>query len=254
MAATESASQQANSPPTANHEGPSPTENSSDAPVSDDSVTTASKVDNNSTNDDDNGDDGDNQKKADKTSDANDEKSASAGQNLAQPSNEPEAGRTKLQTTVIMGALAMSLFLAALDTTIITTAVPTIVDHFDAPVGYIWIGSAYLLGNAAVVPVWGKVSDIFGRKQTLLVSVAVFLLGSLLCALSNSIGMLIAARAIQGVGGGGAILLPNICISDLFSLKKRGMYFGMLGMVWALASALGPVIGGVFTSRVSWRW
>ncbi|CZT07634.1 hypothetical protein WAI453_005124 [Rhynchosporium graminicola] len=177
-----------------------------------------------------------------------------AGEKPTNHVNLPEAGRTKFQTTVIMGALSMSLFLSALDTTIITTAVPTIVSHFDAPVGYIWVGSAYLLGNAAVVPVWGKISDIFGRKQTLLGAVSVFLLGSLLCAISQSMGMLIAARAIQGIGGGGAIVLPNLCISDLFSMKERGMYFGLLSAVWALASALGPVVGGIFTNRVSWRW
>ena len=162
--------------------------------------------------------------------------------------------RTKLERAVIMAALLMSLFLSALDTTIITTAVPTIVSDFNAPIGYIWAGSAYLLGNASFVPVWGKISDIFGRKQTLLAAVGIFLLGSLLCALSNSIGMFIAARAIQGVGGGGAIVLPNICVSDLFSMKERGMYFGLLSTVWALASALGPVLGGVFTNRVTWRW
>ncbi|CZT52202.1 related to DHA14-like major facilitator efflux transporter [Rhynchosporium secalis] len=177
-----------------------------------------------------------------------------AGEKPTNHVNLPEAGRTKFQTTVIMGALSMSLFLSALDSTIITTAVPTIVSHFDAPVGYIWVGSAYLLGNAAVVPVWGKISDIFGRKQTLLGAVSVFLLGSLLCAISQSMGMLIAARAIQGIGGGGAIVLPNLCISDLFSMKERGMYFGLLSAVWALASALGPVVGGIFTDRVSWRW
>ncbi|CZT02703.1 related to DHA14-like major facilitator efflux transporter [Rhynchosporium agropyri] len=177
-----------------------------------------------------------------------------AGEKPTNHVNLPEAGRTKFQTTVIMGALSMSLFLSALDSTIIATAVPTIVSHFDAPVGYIWVGSAYLLGNAAIVPVWGKISDVFGRKQTLLGAVSVFLLGSLLCAISQSMGMLIAARAIQGIGGGGAIVLPNLCISDLFSMKERGMYFGLLSAVWALASALGPVVGGIFTNRVSWRW
>jgi MFS family permease len=169
----------------------------------------------------------------------------SADNKPADPVNPAEAGRTKFQTTVIMGALSLSLFLSALDNTIITTAVPTIVSHFNAPVGYIWVGSAYLLGNAAFVPIWGKISDIFGRKHTLLVAVSIFLIGSLLCAVSQSIGMLIAA---------GAIVLPNICVSDLFSLQERGMYFGLLSTMWALASALGPVIGGVFTSRVSWRW
>ncbi|KAL5083197.1 hypothetical protein Trisim1_001898 [Trichoderma cf. simile WF8] len=170
------------------------------------------------------------------------------------PADEPEAGRTKVETFLVIFALCLALFLAALDMTIITTAIPTISNHFGSSAGYIWIGSAYLLGNAAFVPTWGKISDIFGRKPTLIVSVAIFWIGSLLCAVSTSMGMLIAARAIQGVGGGGTIVLPNICISDLFSMRKRGMYFGILGMVWALASAIGPILGGVFTSKVSWRW
>ncbi|PNP58699.1 hypothetical protein THARTR1_01715 [Trichoderma harzianum] len=170
------------------------------------------------------------------------------------PADEPEAGRTNVETFLIIFALCLALFLAALDMTIITTAIPTISNHFGSSAGYIWIGSAYLLGNAAFVPTWGKISDIFGRKPTLIVSVTIFWIGSLLCAVSTSMGMLIAARAIQGVGGGGTIVLPNICISDLFSMRKRGMYFGILGMVWALASAIGPILGGVFTSKVSWRW
>ncbi|PTB68211.1 MFS general substrate transporter [Trichoderma citrinoviride] len=170
------------------------------------------------------------------------------------PADEPEASRTKIETVLIIFALCLALFLAALDMTIITTAIPTISNHFGSSAGYVWIGSAYLLGNAAFVPTWGKISDIFGRKPTLIATVTIFWIGSLLCAVSTSMGMLIAARAIQGVGGGGTIVLPNICISDLFSMRKRGMYFGILGMVWALASAIGPILGGVFTSKVSWRW
>ncbi|KAJ2962886.1 hypothetical protein NQ176_g10902 [Zarea fungicola] len=111
-----------------------------------------------------------------------------------------------------------------------------------------------MLGSAALVPTWGKLSDIFGRKPILMTAVVVFWVGSLLCALSRSMGMLIAARAIQGIGGGGTIVLPNICVADLFSARKRGVYFGFLGMIWAIASAIGPIIGGAFTSRVSWRW
>jgi EmrB/QacA subfamily drug resistance transporter len=168
--------------------------------------------------------------------------------------DDPEAGRTKLETTLVVFALCLALFLAALDVTIIATAIPAISAHFNSSLGYIWVGSAYLLGNAAFVPTWGKISDIFGRKPVLLAAVVIFWVGSLVCALANSMGMLIAARAIQGVGGGGIIVLPNICISDLFSMRNRGMYFGILGMVWAIASALGPILGGVFTSQVSWRW
>ena len=170
------------------------------------------------------------------------------------PPAEPEASRTKLQTAVIMASLCASVFLAALDTTIITTALPTISEHFHSNAGYTWIGSAYLLANAASTPSWGKFSDIWGRKPILLIAAAVFFLGSLLAAVSISVGMLITARAIQGIGGGGLIILVNICISDLFSMRNRGTYFGMIGMVWALASAIGPVLGGVFTEKVSWRW
>ncbi|KAM0556726.1 hypothetical protein ACHAPJ_005785 [Fusarium lateritium] len=168
--------------------------------------------------------------------------------------SDPEAGRTKSETILIMGALCLALFLAALDTTIITTAVPTIAEEFNSSQGYVWIGSAYLLGNASFVPTWGKISDIFGRKPVILAAAIIFWIGSLLCAVSNGMAMLIASRAIQGIGGGGLIVLPNIAISDLFSMRNRGMYFGILGMVWALASAVGPILGGVFTSQVTWRW
>jgi fucose permease len=166
----------------------------------------------------------------------------------------PEETRTTLETFVIMASLCASVFLAALDTTIITTALPTISEYFQSDAGYTWIGSAYLLANAASTPSWGKFSDIWGRKPVLLLAAAVFFVGSLLAGVSVSIGMLIAARAIQGIGGGGLIILSNICISDLFSMRNRGKYFGIIGMVWALASAIGPLLGGVFTQQVRWVW
>jgi len=166
----------------------------------------------------------------------------------------PEASRTKFQTFVIMASLCASVFLAALDITIITTALPTISEHFHSNAGYTWIGSAYLLANAASTPSWGKFSDIWGRKPVLLAAAAIFFIGSLLAAVAVNIGMLITARAIQGIGGGGLIILVNICISDLFSMRNRGTYFGMIGMVWAFASGVGPILGGVFTQKVSWRW
>lgn len=170
------------------------------------------------------------------------------------PPKNPEDTRSTLETVIIMASLCASVFLAALDTTIITTALPTISEYFHSNAGYTWIGSAYLLANAASTPSWGKFSDIWGRKPVLLGAAGVFFIGSLLAAVSVSIGMLITARAIQGIGGGGLIILVNICISDLFSMRKRGAYFGIIGMVWAFASATGPILGGVFTEKVSWRW
>ncbi|KAG9837752.1 DNA repair protein RAD50, partial [Aureobasidium melanogenum] len=173
---------------------------------------------------------------------------------LERKDSTPLEERSKGKIALIMTALGMAVFLAALDVTIITTALPTISEYFHSSAGYTWIGSAYLLGNASSVPLWGKISDIFGRKPILITANILFLIGSLIAALANSIGMLITARAIQGVGGGGLVTLVNICISDLFSLRRRGAYFGIIGGVWALASAIGPVIGGVFTEKVTWRW
>jgi fucose permease len=166
----------------------------------------------------------------------------------------PEASRTTLQTAIIMLCLCSALFLAALDITIVTTALPSICAYFDSDAGYTWIGTAYLLANAASTPSWGKFSDIWGRKSILLLSMGVFFVGSTLAATSVSIGMLITSRAVQGIGGGGIVVLVNICVSDLFSPRTRGKYLGMIGMVWAAASALGPLLGGTFAERVSWRW
>ncbi|KAJ2982282.1 hypothetical protein NQ176_g1485 [Zarea fungicola] len=171
-----------------------------------------------------------------------------------EPSQHPDSPRSRIEIMLIMLALCLAVFLAALDVTIVATAIPTISSYFNSNQGYIWIGSAYTLGSAAFVPTWGKISDIFGRKPILILCVAIFWIGSLLCAVSINVKMLIAGRIIQGIGSGGIIVLPSICVSDLFSIRKRGAYFSILGMVWAVASAIGPILGGAFSERVSWRW
>ncbi|EEP75763.1 conserved hypothetical protein [Uncinocarpus reesii 1704] len=172
-----------------------------------------------------------------------------------QPVTPEEPKMTKGRIAVIITALCLATFLAALDMTIITTALPTISKTFrTSEADYTWIGSAYLLAAAASTPIWGKVSDIFGRKPILLTANVVFLIGSLLCAVSINIRMLIGGRAVQGVGGGGLLALVNISISDLFSIRSRGIYYSIIGMVWALAGAVGPVVGGIMTQYVTWRW
>ena len=148
----------------------------------------------------------------------------------------------------------MCVLLAALDITIITTALPTISEYFHSASGYTWIGSAYLLACSAATPTWGKISDIFGRKPIILTAIATFFLGSALCGAAKTIQMLIGGRVIQGIGGGGLITLVQICIADLFSMRSRSAYYGIIGMVWAFASGVGPILGGALVQRVSWRW
>ncbi|CAG8039960.1 unnamed protein product, partial [Penicillium nalgiovense] len=161
----------------------------------------------------------------------------------------PTSDRSFLQTFTILTALCAGVFVAALDVTIITTALPSIAAHFVSSSAYTWIGSSYILANTATIPAWGKISDIWGRKPLLLVATVIFFSGSLICAVGNTIALFLFGRAVQGLGAAGLITLVNICISDLFSLRDRGLYFGLISVVWALASGVGPVLGGVFTEK-----
>ncbi|RSL88916.1 hypothetical protein CEP51_001519 [Fusarium floridanum] len=171
------------------------------------------------------------------------------------PSTEPpQTRRSKLENTVITTSLLAALFLAALDVTIVATAIPTISEDLQSSSGYVWIGASYVLANAACAPTWGTLSDIWGRKSILLATLIIFWVGSLLCGAAVNMTMLIVGRAVQGIGGGGVNTLVNICIGDLFSVRERGFYYGLVGAVWGVSSALGPVIGGVFAYRASWRW
>ncbi|KAH6868622.1 putative MFS transporter [Alternaria rosae] len=155
---------------------------------------------------------------------------------------------------LIMLPLCLSVFLSALDLTVITPAIPTIVQRLHSTTGYVWIGSAFILASTASTPVWGSLADIWGRKPILLIALTIFLGGSLLCALAPSMHSLIAGRALQGLGSSGMGTTVNIIICDTFSLRDRGLYLAITSLVWAVGSAIGPVIGGSFTTKASWRW
>ncbi|KAL9607480.1 MAG: hypothetical protein Q9204_009328 [Flavoplaca sp. TL-2023a] len=130
-----------------------------------------------------------------------------------------EVSRSRIRITAILLALSLSLFISALDTTIVATAIPTISADLHAASGYLWIGGAYILAAAAGAPLWAKLSDIWGRKPILLAAVAWFAGSSILCARAKTIEMLIIGRAFQGTAGGGLIQLVNIVVSDMFSMR-----------------------------------
>jgi MFS family permease len=143
---------------------------------------------------------------------------------------------------------------AALDATIVATAAPTISRDLNSAAGYTWIGGAYLLANAASGPIYAKFSDIWGRKPIVLMALAIFFASSAVCATAKTMEALIIGRAFQGTAGGGLVLLVHVCISDLFSLRQRSLLMGFTEGIWALAGGIGPVLGGVFASLLSWRW
>ena len=159
-------------------------------------------------------------------------------------------GTRRSVTILIMISLCLSALMSALDITIVTTAVPTIAGDFKSSAGYIWIGSAYILASTVVAPLWGSIADIWGRKPIMLLAVVTFLAGSLICALARTMETLIIGRAIQGIGGSGKSVLGSVVISDLFSLRDRGLYLAALSTTWAVGATAGPLLGGVLTTKL----
>ena len=167
----------------------------------------------------------------------------------ASASEPPSKPRSKFRKAMILTALYLSLFVGALDATIVATALPAITADLKSAAGYIWIGGAFLIANAAAAPIWVKFSDIWGRKPIFLVGIAVFFASSVLCAVAVDMQMLIVGRAIQGAAGGGLICMVSVAISDLFSVRERSLYLGFCEAIWAVSGAVGPLLGGNICKR-----
>ena len=155
---------------------------------------------------------------------------------------------------IVMAALMLCLFLSALDQTIVATALPTIVGDLGGLDQISWVVTAYLLSSTVSVPLFGKISDLYGRKVMLQATIAIFLLGSVLAGVAQSMLQLILARGVQGVGGGGIMAMTFTILGDILSPRERGKYVGYFTGVFASASVIGPLVGGFFVDHVSWRW
>ncbi|KAJ2357866.1 hypothetical protein GGF43_001202 [Coemansia sp. RSA 2618] len=152
-----------------------------------------------------------------------------------------------------LAGLDALLFIAALDLTIIATVYVEIANSFDALSRAEWTVTSYMLASTAIQPLYGKFSDILGRAEAIVVAVLLFVLGSVLCAMSHSMDALIASRAVQGLGGGGIMSLIFVVIADVLSERERGKYIGVFTCTWGLASAVAPILGGVIVQRADWR-
>lgn len=150
--------------------------------------------------------------------------------------------------------LMMAMFVGSLDQTVVSTALPTIVGELGGVNHMLWITSAYMLCSTCMMPLYGKLGDLYGRKRLFCMALILFMAGSIICGVGTSMGFLIAGRAIQGLGGGGLMILSQSIIADIFPPKVRGKYMGIMGAAFGVSAVIGPLIGGICTDYIGWRW
>jgi EmrB/QacA subfamily drug resistance transporter len=173
------------------------------------------------------------------------------GQSAAMGDGAAPTGRA---LATVFAALMLGMFLAALDQTIVSTALPTIVGDLGGLDHLSWVVTSYLLASTASTPLYGKLGDMYGRKPVFLAAILIFLAGSMLAGLSRSMGELVAFRALQGIGAGGLMVGAQAIIADIVPPRERGRYMGLIGSVFAVASIAGPLLGGFLVESLSWRW
>lgn len=161
---------------------------------------------------------------------------------------------SRARTNIVFGTIVLGMLMAALDQTIVSTALPTIVADLGGAGHMAWVVTAYLLAEAVATVLAGKLGDLFGRKLLFQLSALIFIAGSMLAGLANGMLLLIAARAVQGVGAGGLMVTSMALIADTIPLRERGKYQGALGAVFGVTTVVGPTLGGLFTDHASWRW
>lgn len=171
----------------------------------------------------------------------------------AQPATGPEQLDVRRRNIVFL-AVVLGMLLAALDQTIVATALPTVVADLGGAGHQAWVVTSYLLASTIVTAIVGKLGDVFGRKKVFQAAVLLFLIGSVLCGLAQSMGMLVASRALQGLGGGAITVTAVAVIGEVIPLRERGRYQGALGAVFGVTTVIGPLLGGFFTDHLTWRW
>jgi EmrB/QacA subfamily drug resistance transporter len=173
-------------------------------------------------------------------------------QKATTPPKERPAEKTHAEVRAIVVGLMLAMFLAALNQTIVATALPTIGREFNDFANLSWIVTAYLLTSTAVAPLYGKLSDMYGRRRVMLAGIGIFVLGSVLCAVAPNMILLVIGRGLQGLGGGGILPVAQSILADIIAPRARGRWQAYMGSVWVSAGALGPVLGGIMSEHLHW--